>query len=212
MHMPEIGWAYRFRASTRGRIIALLRRSRHTVDELARALGLTDNAVRTHLAALERDGLVAQGGLRPSARKPAFEFELTPEAEELLSRAYAPALGALLAALDAQLGPAVAGDLLRRAGKQLAGAPPPAGNAETRLAAAVDVLNGLGGLAEAEISRETLRIRGYGCPLATVVAGHPEACELAAALVSEIVGQPMRSCCEHGARPRCRFEGERRSG
>ena len=36
----------RFFASTRGRIVALLRRESRTVDELAQALDLTDNAVR----------------------------------------------------------------------------------------------------------------------------------------------------------------------
>jgi predicted ArsR family transcriptional regulator len=46
----------RFFASTRGRIVTLLRRSSHTVEELAQALDLTDNAVRAHLATLERDG------------------------------------------------------------------------------------------------------------------------------------------------------------
>ncbi|MFL5666689.1 MAG: ArsR family transcriptional regulator, partial [Ktedonobacteraceae bacterium] len=52
----------RFFTSTRGHIITLLRRAGHTVDELARALQLTDNAVRSHLATLERDGLVRQSG------------------------------------------------------------------------------------------------------------------------------------------------------
>ena len=45
-------------------MVQLLRRASRTVEELAQALGLTDNAVRAHLATLERDGLVRQGGLR----------------------------------------------------------------------------------------------------------------------------------------------------
>ena len=53
------GWEQRFLSSTRGRLVTLLRRSARTVDELAHELGLTDNAVRAHLATLERDGLVA---------------------------------------------------------------------------------------------------------------------------------------------------------
>lgn len=51
----------RFFASTRGQVVTLLRRGSRTVDELAGTLGLTDNAVRAHLAGLERDGLVTQG-------------------------------------------------------------------------------------------------------------------------------------------------------
>src|SRR5207249_6425780 len=62
--MPRTRWDERFFASTRGRIVQLLRRATSTVDELAEALGLTDNAVRAHLAILERDGLVQQKGVR----------------------------------------------------------------------------------------------------------------------------------------------------
>ena len=54
----------RFFESTRGQIVALLRQSAKTVDELARELGLTDNAVRLHLGTLEKDGVVRAGSVR----------------------------------------------------------------------------------------------------------------------------------------------------
>src|SRR3954454_23138598 len=93
-------WDRRFFASTRGRIVELLRRSSRTVEELAGALDLTDNAVRGHLAALERDRLVQQQGTRRGAGKPAFEYVLTREAEGLFPKAYAPVLGNVLAVLQ----------------------------------------------------------------------------------------------------------------
>ena len=55
-------WDERFFQSTRGRIVTLLRRSKSTVEGLARALDLTDNGVRAHLGVLERDGIVRQRG------------------------------------------------------------------------------------------------------------------------------------------------------
>src|SRR5512135_2794287 len=58
--MARKHWNRWFFASRRGQIITLLRRSSRTADELAQALGLTHTAVRAHLAALERDGLVHQ--------------------------------------------------------------------------------------------------------------------------------------------------------
>src|SRR5574340_12073 len=61
---PVITWYARFMTSTRGRLLSLLRRQAHTVEELAQRLGLSDNAVRAHLATLERDGLVEQRGVR----------------------------------------------------------------------------------------------------------------------------------------------------
>jgi len=45
-----------FFSSTRGQIITLLRRSSHTVEELAQALDLTHTMVRVHFTTLERDG------------------------------------------------------------------------------------------------------------------------------------------------------------
>jgi predicted ArsR family transcriptional regulator len=80
-----------FFESTRGRMVTLLRRGGLTVDELAKAVALTNNGVRAHLATLERDGLVRQRGtVRPASGggKPAYVYELTPEAEGLFTRVY----------------------------------------------------------------------------------------------------------------------------
>ncbi|MEO7359916.1 MAG: ArsR family transcriptional regulator, partial [Gemmatimonadaceae bacterium] len=95
----------RFLETTRGQVVALLRRADLTVDELAAALGLTDNAVRNHLSALERDGLVRSGGVRrgAGAGKPAVVYELHPRTGTLLSRAYPPVLAVLLDVLGEQL-------------------------------------------------------------------------------------------------------------
>src|SRR5215210_9438667 len=90
--MAAARWDKRFFASTRGRIVALLRRASRTVDELAAALDLTDNAVRAHLATLERDGLVEQRGVRRGRGKPAYAYDLTSEAEALFPKAYEPVL------------------------------------------------------------------------------------------------------------------------
>ena len=53
----------RFFPSTLGQVMqamTLLRGGDRSVEELARALGLTDNAVRAHLVTLERDEIVRQ--------------------------------------------------------------------------------------------------------------------------------------------------------
>ena len=55
-------WVERLTGETTSKLLSLLRRSRSTITALADALHLTDNAVRTHIAALERDGIVEQVG------------------------------------------------------------------------------------------------------------------------------------------------------
>lgn len=98
------GWRRRILASTRGKIFALLRADSHTVNELAEALGLTDNAVRSHLTSLERDGLVQELGTRPGFRKPHVLYSLTGEAEYLFPTAYGPLLRHVLAVIGECIG------------------------------------------------------------------------------------------------------------
>ena len=203
-------WDEKFFESTRGRMVTLLRRSRRTVAELARALGLTDNGVRAHLAILERDGVVRQrGSVRRSSGggKPAYVYELTSEAEDLFPKAYAPVLGRLLDVLAERLGLEESEALLRSVGHRLVeGKTVPPDSTRARLEAAADVLSELGGLAELEEQDGTLIIRGYGCPLAAVTPDHPEVCRLAEALVAEVAGVPVHERCDRSERPRCCFE------
>jgi predicted ArsR family transcriptional regulator len=203
-------WDARFFESTRGQIVTLLRRSNRTVEDLARALDLTDNGVRAHLAVLERDGIVRQrGSVRRSSGggKPAYVYELTQEGEELFPKAYEPTLGRLLDVLSERLGPEESEALLRSVGRRLAeDHSTRADGAHARLETAVEVLNELGGLAELEERDGAVIIRGYSCPLASVTPEHPEVCRLAEALVAEVAGVPVHERCDRGERPRCCFE------
>src|SRR5689334_5745134 len=115
-------------ASTRARLIALLRRGRRSVEELAAALGLTDNAVRAQLQSLQRDGIARAAEQRRdgSVGKPATLFDIEPAAEPAFSRAYAPVLAAVLAELQKQTDPADVEALLRRVGRELAADAPSA--------------------------------------------------------------------------------------
>lgn len=209
--MSAISLSRRFLETTRGQIVGLLRKGAATVDELATSLGLTDNAIRSHLATLERDGLIRQDGVRrgPGAGKPATIYEIHPDAEPLFSRAYAPVLGALLDELADQMPESRRDELMRAVGRRLAGAVgrPPSGDLETRVDAAVALLNSLGGEAQADRREGTFVIRGCGgCPLSAATARRPELCHALESLLSEFVGAPVRECCDRGERPRCHFE------
>lgn len=209
--LATIRWDRKFFESTRGRIVTLLRRGGRTVEELAQDLGLTDNGVRAHLAILERDGIVQQQGTVSrgggGGGKPAYVYALTPEAEALFPKAYGLVLRQLLNAMAEQLGSEETEALLRAAGRRIAdGLSVPADGVRTRLEAAAAVLNELGGFAELEENDGAFVIRGYSCPLTAVVPGHPEACRLVEALLTELVSVPVREHCDRGANPRCCFE------
>jgi predicted ArsR family transcriptional regulator len=200
----------RFLDSTRGRIVALLRCNTRTVEELAKALDLTDNAVRAHLATLERDGLVRQSGVRrgEGAGKPSTVYELPAGAEVVFSRAYPPVLIAVLDEVVSRLPATEAEALLVGVGRRLAEPlePPAAASREDRLRIAVEVLNALGGAAEVIEREGATVIQGCGCPLASAVARRPETCRAVESLMSQVIGLSVRQCCRHGERPSCCFE------
>ncbi|MGH7664512.1 MAG: helix-turn-helix transcriptional regulator [Gemmatimonadaceae bacterium] len=209
--MPVAGLSRRFFDTTRGQIVALLRRGSQTVDELAELVGLTDNAVRSHLSTLERDGLVRQDGVRrvDGPGKPATLYEIHPDAEALLSRAYVPVLGALLDELAAQMASERSAELMQAVGRRLAaGVPRPRAEdaLEVRVRAGAALLNSLGGDTQVEQRGGALSIRGCGCPLSAATARRPEVCRAVESLLSEVVGAPVRETCDRGDRPQCCFQ------
>jgi predicted ArsR family transcriptional regulator len=218
-HLPK-----RFFAGTRGRILTLLRRENHTVDQLAQALELTGNAVRVQLTVLERDGFVQQEqSERRGVGKPAYVYKLTPRAENLFPKAYDRVLGHMLTLLGERMNPDEIEELLRALGRRMAGreglrtgrerialAEPgkgtSAGDVRARLNMAVDILNQLGGLMEIEEHEDSFSLCGYSCPLAPLVAEHPDLCKITQSMLTDLVGLPLHERCERSESLWCWFE------
>jgi len=199
-----------FFESTRGRVLDLIRAGASTVEELSKRLGLTDNAVRAHLATLERDRLIEQHGLQRGSRKPHFIYRLSPEAEQLFPKAYHALLSTLLVVLKQRLQPEQLREILHEVAGTLAAGIDAERNSETvegKAKSALKVLSKLGGSARIEQQNGTVLIRSNsGCPFSEVVSEHPEICRLAETLLSEITGSPVGEQCERGTSPRCTFE------
>jgi predicted ArsR family transcriptional regulator len=196
--------------TSRGRIVTLLQRGPLTVDDLASELGLTGNAVRAQMAAMERDGVVRRVGRRPGTTRPFRLFELTPEVEQLLSQAYVPLLTQLVQVFSSALPADQVDALMREAGRGLANELPfgkrPAGNLEARVTAASEWLNTqLGAVTKVE-SNGGYVIRGAGCPLAALTGKHPAVCLALESLLIEVLGVQVQECCDREGRPRCCFK------
>lgn len=201
-------WSHKFYQTTRGRIVALLRKAALTVDQIAATLGLTDNAVRSHLTTLERDGLVEQRVLRRGGvGKPAFEYRIAPSAEPLFSQAYVPVLVQLLDVLRDQLPREELHRVMNEVGTRMAaGRAVPSDELEKRTARAAELLDSLGGVTEVvRDEKGELTIRGFACPLGAAVTGHPEVCGAVETMLAGVIGAPVRECCEREGRPRCCF-------
>ena len=193
--MKTTGWRTRLMESTRGKILDLLRTKEQTVNELAAALNLTDNAVRAHLSSLERDGLVHQSGSQPGFRKPHATYALTPEAEQIFPKSYGVLLDLLLVVISRQLSPKELRAAMRAVGKRVADnhlLEVKGKSRDERIEAALRILKDLGGSAAFEKSDGKHFIRGNGCPFAAATSRHPEACLIAETLLSEIIGAPVK--------------------
>ncbi len=207
--MKHIGWRERLFKSTRGKILDLLRTRERTVNELAAELHLTDNAVRAHLASLERDRLVSQSGSKRGVRKPHTTYALGPEAEQLFPKAYGRLVSLLMSTFARQIKPRDLRAGMRAAGRTVAEEHLRELKSKTRrqrIDAALRVLRELGGAATFREEDGKHFIHGNGCPIAAATANHPEACLLAESLLTEIIGSPVKERCIRGPAPSCRFE------
>jgi DeoR family transcriptional regulator, suf operon transcriptional repressor len=198
--------------SSRGRIVALLQRDELTVEDIASRLGLTANAVRAQITAMERDGIVQRVGQRPGSTRPSQVFAVTSEVELLLSRAYVPVLRQLIRVFSTRLPAQQFNALMREAGTELAHELPtkkrPSQTLRTRVFQASELLNEQLGAITHVTENGGYVIRGFGCPLAALTGKHPAVCLAIESLIQELVGVAVRECCDRSGRPRCCFEIE----
>jgi predicted ArsR family transcriptional regulator len=196
-------------ASPRGRVLDRLRQAPQTVEQLASSLGVTGNAVRAHLAALEREGLVRRGDPRRTTRRPSRTYRLAPGVETLFCQAYIPYLDQLLRVLGGSLPSRELEAWVRAVGRRLAG-PRASGPLSARVAAAAALLDEMGGVTEVKTRGNggvTYVIHGSVCPLDAVVRSHPAVCDSIESLVAEVTRARSRQTCHRaGDQPHCLIE------
>lgn len=167
---------------TRRQIIQILnRQGKATVDELARALGVTLMAVRLHLVVLERDGLVQRETLRKGPGRPALVFSLTEKALDELPKNYHTLADKLLEGMEdhlsedqlAQVCGAVASSLANAHSSRMIGLP-----LIDKVAEASRILNEVGCAADWEPTGDGFVIHEYNCPYFRVAQKHPQLCQM----------------------------------
>ena len=189
-----------------------VRRGDRTVNAIAAALAVTDNAVRGHLVALEHDGLLRRAGVQRSgqAGQPAAEYELTPAGDEALSAVYPAALAALVAAIGGRLDARGARALFTDAGRRLGSGPRTEGGGSiaVRAQSCANLIESLGGSIVVTAARGRATLHGAGCPLARAVRAEPGTCTMIESMLTQVSGLRVTQRCAHGEHPACRFELE----
>ncbi len=199
-------------ARTRERILRLLLAGEHTVESLAGSLSITENAVRSQLQLLEREGLAEVRGEVRGTRRPAALYALRQGAEVQFSRAYPLALSRLVRVISERLGPGRFEATMRELGRSMAARGPRAdGSPRERVEAACRFLRDLGSEADLSEREERFVISGDSCPIGEAVVADGRSCIAMSAMLEELTGLQVTERCQHGDRPRCRFEISGRS-
>jgi predicted ArsR family transcriptional regulator len=177
-----------------------------SVERLTKALGITHNAVRTHLATLQRDGVINRLGQRPTGGRPEFIFVLSPAGRESFPRRYRQIAENLISEVGNSLGHAALEKVMRRMGKK-AGTQLTKGRTTVSVTDTAAAMKQLG--YEASVSRSghaDNEIVARNCVFHQLAEHYPAVCQFDLAFMETAVGRRVehRECMVRGGRV-CRF-------
>ena len=177
-----------------------------SIRDLMQALKISENAVRHHLTALERDGYLhaVDDQPREGAGRRAKLYGLTQTAESLFPKYYAELLELILAEAEHQtmLDPLV-GSLVKRLADQIR---PKLENLshEERILLAAEQLNLGGNLTQLERTPGGWELRAYNCPYLAVGCRFEAVCNIAPRVLSIATGLVAeRVVCQRDGKAAC---------
>lgn len=176
------------------------------VDALVERLGITANAVRQHLTALEKDGWVQRQSSPARRGRPSFSYTLSRKGQEAFPRRYADLAASLIAELSDVLGEEQLHQTMARLGQRAARDLAPS----EQTMAAPDIANALhaaGYDAELEPSAPGYaQVAAHNCVFHKLAEAHPAVCAFDLAFLSQASGQPIEhtECIVKGGDV-CRF-------
>lgn len=183
---------------TRAQVVELLRRQPHTVADLAAALSLSEVAIRKHVAALERDGLVdAETVRRDGPGRPASAYALSAKGRRLYPDQSAAFASDLLDYVESTYGRQALLGFLRwrqaRQGDHFRDALADAETPQERVQRLAEVLDAEGFMAKvtAPEGGHVLELTQHHCAISEVAREHPELCAYEAAAFQKVLGVPV---------------------
>jgi predicted ArsR family transcriptional regulator len=188
-----------------------------TVEVLSKGLGITDNAVRQHLTALERDGMVAKGETQSSGGRPEQLYGLTSSGNELFPRHYSWFAELLINSLREEQGTDALRERLecmgKAVGRQVAARLAGVKDKGERIRALAGIMRELGYQSGSiDPAKEKLpAIEAINCVFHSLAQSYPEVCHFDLAMMSEVVDCDVihDECMVRGGHV-CRFKFKER--
>ena len=188
-----------FRGVRADLLVALKKGQPLTAHELGEKFGLTANALRRHLKALEEDGLVRYQRQVRGVGAPVYTFSLTAAGEALFPRGYVTVLETALDAIRQRGGDDAVSAVLDAEWQQLGDEAEPIMDGlplGERMPLVAELLTSKGYMAEAIGEAEgeqagTVTLRIHNCAMREIVNRFPEACAAEAKFVERLLGVPL---------------------
>ena len=197
-----------FLGQTQQRLLKLLNKNKSglTISDLTNLLGISRNAVKQHLIALEKNHLIQSGSSIKTAGRPIQSFILTEEAKENFSRKYSWFAQILLENIRLEKGENGLSHFLDKIGTDISNKYLPDLNQlkiKTRLNKVATILSELGYEAEMVPSKDKTEISKLeisNCVFQHLASSCPEICNFDLSLLSNLTGQKIeqQSCIARG--------------
>ena len=194
-------------------LVALKKAKPLTATELGAQFGLTPNALRRHLKALEEEGVVRYARELRGVGAPVFAYSLTALGEAMFPRSYGAVLATALDALNDAGGAAAVSGVLEAEWRRLSDEAAPVVDTlpfHERLGLVAELLTAKGYMAEAiEVgvgSEAVSTLRIHNCALGEIAERYPDACAVEERHLERLLGVPVvRSTRRHEGCGRCDY-------
>ncbi len=189
-----------------------------TAHQLALQFGVTANALRRHLRALEEDGFVRHDREVRGVGAPVYGFSLTRAGEALFPRGYASVAATALEAVFSEGGVGAVNAVLESQWSQLAEEAEPVMAhmpMHERVPLVAELLTSKGYMAEAvqhlaPDDEQSFTLRIHNCAIRDIAQRFPQACVAEADFVQRLLGVPLlRTAHRLNGCSRCDYEVSR---
>lgn len=176
----------------RATIVRILKRDgERSAPELAEALGITDVAVRRHLALLAEDGFITDRTVKQERGRPVARYRLTERGEDLFPHRYEEMVDELIAFITDQLGSSGLRAFLRWRQDRETESYAAAVDGEdiaVRLDQLAEALSEAGFAAEVRETGDGFELTQTHCAVYEVAKEYPEMCAHEAAMFRRVLG------------------------
>ena len=200
--------------STRSQLLQMLKTEGNcSTGDMAKAVGITEMAIRRHVQAMERDGLIRSALVRQPMGRPCYRYSLTEQADDLFPKNYSQLTLDLFEELEQESGGAGMIERMfegrrdklearfrdRMADRTL----------EERVAELSEIQNDSGYMARwaaDEREPDVYQLHEYNCPVAQVANKYRQACHCELQLFERLLGAEVeRTECLADGGQRCTY-------